>query len=146
MEYNSEKILDNILEVLDNSNVLSINEDTQNFLIDFVNLPREEQLILFNELLDKLKFYKKIHQDKDNQKKCTDEGHLYSSWYERICFKSYKGSTFKNKIWCRKCSRCGHFDYTFVKPIELVKLEEEHNLENEIKVLQKKLTNLRNGE
>ena len=49
-----------------------------------------------------------------------------------------------NKVWCRKCARCGDIYFTYVKPNELKKKEEINKLENDIKVLQKKLMNLKN--
>ena len=56
---------------------------------------------------------------------CEYDNHCYSSWYESVSFENYKGSSFKNKIWCRRCMKCGYVDFTFVKPEEIIKIENE---------------------
>ena len=52
--------------------------------------------------------------------KCENDNHVYSDWFEKECFSNYNGSTFRNKIWCRKCMKCGNVDFTFVKPMNYV--------------------------
>lgn len=146
MEYDSNKILDNLLEIVDSANVTAFDDDTAKFLIDYASLPRKNQIDLLNKFLESLEFYKHFQVETENREKCFKEGHIYADWYERVSFKSYKGSTFKNKIWCKECRRCGDFVISYVEPKEIVKLREEKSLEEQIDVLQRKLTKLRKGE
>lgn len=69
-----------------------------------------ESFMTINNLQDDI-----LHE---NNQLCNENNHIYSLWYETSCFKDYNGSTFKNKIWCRKCEKCGNIDFTFVKPKE----------------------------
>ncbi len=136
-------VLNAILNVLGNADVSKLDNSTINCFIDFNNLTKLEQIKLLDELLHNLKFYKQIHDERNNQQTCEKEGHIYGEWYESISFKCYKGSSFKNKIWCKKCARCKNIEMTFVKPKELLKKEEEEKIESEIDDLQKRLIKLR---
>lgn len=120
MEYNTELLLKNIKEIFNNTAIVNFNEETTLFLDDFDNLSIELQLELFNILLENLKYYKSIQLRNINNQKCDKNGHIYSSWYEKNCFNNYNGSSFKNKIWCKKCAICGDVLFTFVKPKELI--------------------------
>ena len=139
MEYDSNEILTNLLEILETEDETFFNDSALRFYTDFINLPKDIQVKLFNALLDDLKVYKNMQIDNENKKICEETGHSYSSWYEKVSFKNYRGSTFKNKIWCKKCSKCGDINFTFIKPNELIILDKETESENDRKVLQKKI-------
>lgn len=143
MEDNIDLLLNNVLMVFGKADISELDHSTIDFFIEFNKLPRNEQIKMLNTFVNTLKFYKRIHSDEENQLTCEKSGHIYGEWYESVSFKCYKGSSFKNKIWCKKCARCGNIEMTFVKPRELVKIEEEHRLESEIDVLQRKLVKLR---
>ena len=141
---NINMLLDNFLDALSTIKENSPDKSACELAEDFNALPKEYQKELLVKMLDHLKFYTHINQEQLNQKKCEMEGHIYGDWYESVSFKCYKGSSFRNRIWCKKCARCGNVEITFVKPQELVKIDEEQEIKNEIEVLQKKLIRLKN--
>ena len=119
MEYNSEIVLNNLKDILGKTSIMTFNLETVDFLVKYNNLPRDIQLELLNNILDNVNIYYSNENKKDNQTICLKEGHIYSDWYESVSFKNYNGSSFHNRIWCKECQRCGHVDFTFVKPKEL---------------------------
>ena len=143
MDYNVKVLLDDIRNVLGSADVTKLNGSTIDCFVDFNSLPTSDQIKMLTNFLHSLEFYKQINEKVSNQKVCEKEGHMYGDWYERVSFKCYKGSSFKNRIWCKKCARCGNIEMTFVKPMELIESEEEQQLENEIEILQRKLIKIR---
>ncbi len=121
MKYDGDKILKNMGEILANVKTDSFSNETMEFLSDFNSLTKENQLIIFRSFLASLEFMKDIQEEKRIKEKCAQEGHDYTPWYEKHSFECYNGSTFQNKVWCKKCSRCGYVEFTFVKPPEMNK-------------------------
>ena len=139
MNNNNKEIFLNLLDILNNTDKSLFNEDTLNFYTSFIGLPLDEQGKIFDSMLNNINYYKKIQQENINKQICEKNGHDYSNWYESYSFRNYRGSTFKNKIWCKKCLRCGDIYFTFSKPNELI---DDINKDN-IKL--KKLNKIKNN-
>ena len=118
MDNNCEIVLNNIKEILNNVIMHYFTDETICFLDNFRSLSVDKQLELFNEFLNNVDECRNANIKMLNEQICEKKGHEYSKWYEKISFRNYNGSTFRNKIWCRKCKKCGNIDFTFVKPKE----------------------------
>lgn len=139
MEYNSNKILDSILKVIENKDKLDLDLELKKFLIGFSKIPRDNQIIVINSLIDSYNLQEQKRIKQENEEKCFKEGHVYGDWHESI------GNRYDwhYNYWYKVCERCGYTYYTYDKPKELIKLEEEKKLESK---LQKKLKKLGNGD
>ena len=123
MNYNSDVIFANMKEILSNVDRELLSDETLNFLDDFNNLSKDNQHIIFNSFLSSLSFLKDVEFEQKIKDSCAINGHIYSPWYESVSFDNYKGASFKNKIWCKKCQICGYVDFTFVRPGELIEIK-----------------------
>ena len=145
MPIDYELLVDDIIKNLKLEEKNELGEDLITCLSNFKGLSRKNQIELLRKFISHLEFYKKIDDEEKNQKKCESEGHKFLKWYESSSFKNYKGNTFSNRIWCRKCFRCGYVDVRFTKPQEVIDREKEQRTNNEIEDLKRELLILRKG-
>ena len=144
MEYDIEKMLNSILELIEKIDNKDLDEGLKNFLFDYAKLSHEYQIEILNELIRHFAIYNRIRINMENERKCAQEGHIYGDWYKGVSNRTLMwGKVIKMDIWCKKCTRCGNVYHTKSEPPELIKLREEKKIENEIEVLQKKLIKLR---
>ena len=143
MDYNIDIILHDIISLTSNIDDKLCSNDTINFVNNFKNLSKNEQIKLLNNFFDSLNVELIIKKRKDDELKCQKNGHIYSKWYEGIGTKYNDGKTYSYKIWCCKCDRCGHVKISYMEPIELIRKREEKELVDKINFLQKKLIKIR---